>query len=101
MAKKQRTTSSKPFIVSRTNSSTAALESLFDRVFAPLPDNVEAQIRALLPPEIADEDQPKGWNPFAELMWNWANRDRGESEPSDSFTQSEVDRGIAYLDVNA
>jgi hypothetical protein len=105
MAKMKRTTSKKnqPSIVPH-NPSTA----LFDIVFAPLPENVEAQIRALLPtPEPVDEDnplavlqnfKPEGWTPFAELMWNWGNRDREVSEPADSFTQAEVDKRISYLD---
>jgi hypothetical protein len=89
----------------RTVSSPSAttLNSLFDVVFAPLPDSTDAQICALLPtPETNDgaltflqNFQPEGWNPFAELMWNFRTRDCEESE---TFTQPEVDRSISYLD---
>ncbi len=108
MAKMKSTTNTKSNRKRSPETGTASdrLLSLYDQVFAPFPPNIEAHIRALLPPpEPVDETtplaflqnfKPEGWNPFAELMWNFVNRGRGES--IDPFTQPEVDSGIAYLD---
>src|SRR3954453_7688357 len=96
MAKVKRTTNSSNLInfpapkaqLTVTSSSATTVDSLFDVAFAPLPDSIDAQIRAILPTSETNDGalaflqnfQPEGWNPFAELMWNFQNRDSENSE---------------------
>ncbi len=108
MAEKKRTTKCPVPKMQRVTAPSTTLDSLFDVVFAPLPENVEAQIRSMIPAAAPiDEDnllgvlqnfKPEGWTPFAELMWSLGNREQGESAAAASFTQSEVDKRISYLD---